>query len=435
MKFSFTKVRLLNFFYFFFFIILIVKLFQSIRAGYSKESWQVTEFLINYQGGFVRRGLLGEFILFLYHSFGINPYFVILAISIISLFTLFWFFTRSFIKNGYTLFFLPFVFFLGNPIIQNFWVRKDILIILIFILTIYCAQKGSKTYLIFANIFLILGLLIHESIGFFSFPMLLLILSNHPSQLNKFKNRVKSILFSFIYLIPSLFTFFCVLYFKGSTDVSQKIWNSWKPIQFPLQGEEDSIIPAAIDGLSWSLQEGLRYSTHTLRNFSDGIYAPIGWLLIILLIYFVLTNTDKLNFKILNYRPYRILNKQNISNVLIIQLISIIPLFILGWDYSRWVFFWTSSSFAIILLIPEKDLSELIPSLFTKVSNKLNFILNLLLNRSYVPLFCLFIGFPAHSWSFISTINTNSVTIVLKFISKVIEHSFVIIKVILINYL
>lgn len=91
-----------------------------------------------------------------------------------------------------------------------------------------------------------------------------------------------------------------------------------------------------------------------MKNFNSGIYAPLAWGLVILMIYYLLTNTSKLNFKLLNYMPTKNINKINISNILIIQFLAVTPLFILGWDYSRWIFFWVTSSFATILLIPEK---------------------------------------------------------------------------------
>ena len=58
-----------NIFYLSFIIILLFAFFISVVNGYSKGSWNITEFLINYQGGFVRRGLLGEIILYIYSTF------------------------------------------------------------------------------------------------------------------------------------------------------------------------------------------------------------------------------------------------------------------------------------------------------------------------------------------------------------------------------
>jgi hypothetical protein len=426
------KRTVLNIFFFLFLFILVFRFVHQIVVGYAKESWKITEFLINYQGGFVRRGLLGEIILYLYNCTGLSPYILIISICIISYVTLIWFIIKSFIKNGYTLFILPFVFFLGNPIINNFWVRKDILLILIFISIIYFSLKKSNWHLIFVNLFFIVGLLIHESIGFFCFPILLLILVSQKSNFSKDgKALIKSIITSISQLIPSIFTFLCVLYFKGSQSISSHIWASWKPIEFPIQDKDNSQIPTAIDGLSWSLKQGLSLTVQTLKNFNGDVYAPIAWFLIILIIYYIVTNISKLNYNILNYKPYKNFNKANLSNVLFFQLLAIIPLFILGWDYSRWVFYWITTSFAIVILVPEKKLSIVFPDVVSTTSTKINTFLDLLIGKSNVLLLCVMIGFNNCSWDFFNSINSGSVVIILQFFSKALHQLLLLVKEVL----
>jgi len=417
------KRTILNIFFFLFLFILAFKIIHQIVIGYAKESWQITEFLINYQGGFVRRGLLGEIILCLYNYTGLSPYILIISICIISYVALIWFIIKSFIKNGYTLFVLPFVFFLGDPIINNFWVRKDVLLILIFISIIYFSLRKSNWNLLFVNLFLIIGLLIHESIGFFCLPILFLILVSQKGDFSKKgKALIKSIITSVSQLIPSIFTFLCVLYFKGSQAVSSQIWESWKPVDFPIQNNDNSQIPTAIDGISWSLEQGLSLSMQMLKNFNGDIYAPIAWLLIVLIIYYIVTNISELNYSILNYKPYKQFNKANLSNILIFQLLTIIPLFILGWDYSRWVFYWITTSFAIVLLVPEKKLSVVFPQIILTISTKANTFLDLLIGKSNVLLLCLIIGFCDSSWGLINSINSGSVVIILQFFSKALHQ-------------
>lgn len=398
-----------------FVLILIIKFVQSIHRGFDKESWSITEFLINYEGGFVRRGLLGEIILYAYRSAGISPYVLILTLSTLAYIALIWFFVKSFLKKGYTLFILPFVFFLGNPVINDFWVRKDILIILFFISIIYFALKKSHLYLILVNFLFIIVLLIHESIGFFCFPILLLIL------IAKKDNRLTSaVALSVAQLIPSLLTFLSVLYFKGSQLVASQIWDSWKPITFPIQAIDNHQIPAAIDGISWSLGKGLMFTYITLIDFSDGIYAPVGWFVILLGIYFISINTAKLNFSTFNYTPTKNFNRTNISNILLFQLLVILPLFILGRDYGRWVFYWITSSFALILLVPEIKLTTIFPKIISSTSTKINRILDLLLGKSGVLLCCVLVGFPCYAWSLTISMDTSQFITTLRFISDIL---------------
>jgi len=426
MKKFLTKNTLLNIYFFLFIFILVTIILRGINTGYPKDGWIITEFLINYQGGFVRRGLLGEIILQIYNITGLRPYTFIIILSSITFLLLIWFFIKQFIKNGYPIFFLPLVFFLGNPIINAFWVKKDSLIILIFILTIYFSIKKSKWHLILSNLFLIIGLLIHESIGFFCIPIIFLILISKNNYISNKTNRtlIKSIVISIFQLIPSIIAFFCVLYFKGSEFISNQIWNSWKHISFPYQNSNISEAPCVISSLSWTLKRSLLVFWDSLFEFKDNLYVPLVWLLAIIAIYYVLTNTSKLNFKILNYKPINSINKTNITNTLIIQFISIIPLFILGIDYGRWIFYWVISSFSIILLIPEKELAGIFPKIIGSIGNRTNNFLNILLGKSSVVIISLLIGFPmcGWDWKLYSCIYSNSILTVLTFTSNILYN-------------
>jgi hypothetical protein len=415
----------LSVFYIVFILVLIYIFLQSIINGYAKESWQITEWLINYQGGFVRRGLIGEAIFDLYNYFGLNPYVVILFLSIISYLAVVVFFAKSFLKKGYLIFLLPFVFFLGGPVINNFFIRKDPLIILIFILILFFSYKKSSLRIIAVNLLLIIGLLTYEPIAFISLPIVLLIFiyNNDNKTLNNRPNHFKAVIISLTQLLLPVFTFFACIYWKGSFAISKAIWESWKPVVFPFQGKDSSQIPAAIGALSWSLKRGLLYSILTFNNFNDGIYAPLAWLLILLLIYYLLSNSDKLNFKIFNYNPKNNFDKTNISSILIFQFLSISPLFILGWDYGRWVFLWVASSFAIIILIPGEALSFILPDFIHTTGLKINTILDAAFAKyqDIVLFIVLLLGVPVYGWSFYAYYTTNPLFIVLNYISTLIH--------------
>ena len=61
----------------FFFTSIVVGSFLNMLSNktYQYDSWTIGEWLINYQGGFVRRGLSGETIYFLSNSLKISPIF------------------------------------------------------------------------------------------------------------------------------------------------------------------------------------------------------------------------------------------------------------------------------------------------------------------------------------------------------------------------
>lgn len=416
------KKTALSIFYSLFVLTIIYVFIFSIVKGYDKESWNITEFLINYQGGFVRRGLLGEILLKVYNVSGLSPYVPILLSCIAAYFLLLFFFIRSFLKNGYPIFILPFVFFLGNPVINDFWVRKDILMILFFILIIYLSTKKSFLSLIFINLLFMTAILIHESIGFFGFPILLLILAGQKDfSAETTTGVIKSLSLSMLKLLPSAMTFLSVLYCKGSQKTAELVWESWKTVPFPFQ-QNGGGIPTAIDTLSWSLKKGLSLGLATLNNFDGGVSAPIAWFIMISLIYYVLTNTDKLNVRILKHNPDKNFNKTNLSNLLVIQMFSVAPLFVLGWDYSRWIFFWVVSSFVIIILVPEDLVSLMIPSSIRIMSSKINNLLDSMLgsSRDFMFFLCLIICFPPCGWNLMTCVFSSAIVTLLNFISHII---------------
>lgn len=408
--------------YFVLYVLALLKIFsKSLYEGYTKDSAVISEFLINYQGGFVRRGLLGELILFLYNNFKISPYFLILSISISAFLILIIYFVIKFTRNGYSLFILPFVFFLGNPVIHQFWVRKDILLVLIFLLIILLSVKKNFLHLVLINLLLITGILIHEEIGFICFPVLFLLHYQKNGSSEKSKISIHSILLPILQLSLSLFAFGMVLYFKGSALISTTIWNSWKNVPFPHKSVDDQTIPVAIDALSWSLKKGLSLSQTTFFNFDNGVHSFLGWGLIISGIYYLLSNLHLLNFPLFKQKGLRDVssNKSLLSDLLLIQFFSVIPLFILGYDYSRWIFLWVCSSFILFFTVPREIVNSTFPASISSLRSKINIYLDSVLSKSvsFMFLLTIVIGFPPADWRLLACLQSSSLIILLKFIS------------------
>ena len=366
------KMKFLNLSCFLIAIILLERLLLQFREGFKKESWNISEFLINYEGGFVRRGFLGELILILNQKFGLSPYYFIIGISLISFSILILFLFKKFKENGLSIFLLLTVVLLGNPILNNFVIRKDIILLLIFILCLKIYSKNIRYSFIWINFFLIISILIHEASFFFSVGIFYLLFFKREKQNNFF---VKSC-FSFFKLSPIIVVFILVSLNKGNSIISSEIWDSWSKVHFPFQENNNEYPPAAIGAISLSLKQGLYYSKSLLYNFNDGIYAPIAWVLIILMTYFVLTNLKEFTIRKISNNYFYALNKTSISSILLFQLIVLIPLFILGWDYSRWLFYWVISSLSIIFLIKSNDLHSIFSTSFISLVVKFNFILS-----------------------------------------------------------
>ncbi len=398
------------------------QLYQRLKGPYSKESWQITEWLINYRGGFVRRGLPGEFLLWLYNHFSVAPYTAIIFLSAFFYFAVALFFISLFIRRRYPLLILPLVFFLGDPVLNNFVVRKDLLLITFFILIVYVFLKKRLYTILLGNGLLILALLCHEIIGFFSFPFLFLMLAEFGACDG---SRIKPAGTSLLKLSPSLSVFFIVLLHRGSATVAGSVWQSWSDIPFPNQAAYTNTDPSAIGSLSFSLKNSIDYLTQTLTDFYNGVYAPLLWVLVIAAIYMVLTNLNKIGFHTTSNSKKHSFHILNLSATLLFQLVAVIPLFLLGCDFGRWIFYWVSSSFAIYLLVPEQQLSKTYPSFLFKTALFINNIFHSKLPKSpgFIYGLMLLIGFsgltsgPTWQIKLADFYNTSGIMCVFDFVS------------------
>ena len=155
-------------------LIFQVSKFYSFYTEYS--AWQYVDWLINYQGGFVRRGLIGEF-LFQIHNM-INIDLDILIFSFVSfLYLMVSFFlikTIKYLENSQlnTLIFLSPGFFL-YPIMNSEVIgRKDILFLLVTAFFVFFEKRLNNRNLFVVLILLIFFLSLSHSIFLFYAPYL-----------------------------------------------------------------------------------------------------------------------------------------------------------------------------------------------------------------------------------------------------------------------
>jgi hypothetical protein len=413
------KKTILTLFYGFLLISLAYHMLRQIYAGYSIESWNITEFLINYRGGFVRRGLIGEIILWIYHSLGWSPYYVIMGISFFSYILLGGFFLYHFIKRGYTLFFFPFIFFLGNPVFNDFWVRKDCLLLLFFICSIYFLVHGGKWKLIWVNVFSILGILCHESLAFFLIPVLALYLYHE----NKAGSK-HPIGRTFLSLLPIFSALVSVILYSGNWTTVSQIWNSWKDIPFPIEPDVKYKIPAAIHAISWPFNETVELVKESVfGNFKYHIYAPLVWIIAFFLTYWILSNTEKVRFPLFLSEQKQI-DKPRISNFLIFQWMTLIPIFVIGADYGRWIFYWTASSFALFILSPAEKAEDLFPEFISQIRIKINQVGNAVLGETSIVFLSLLVGFNRFYFDAFEVMQQTAGILILQNISKIIFYLF-----------
>jgi hypothetical protein len=364
---------------------------QLLFKRYGYESWQISEFMINYQAGFVRRGLLGEIFFMIVKTFNVDfenliKFFCAVCVVIVSLF-----FIIKFKTKNYSMYILLLCFFLTGNIIWEWWIRKDYLFIIILIIIISVFKNNkihfTQRYLII-NIFLSFIILSHEVFAFISFPILLILTYKAISV----KNYRMPVATAILYLLPSITSFFLVIFSKGNESISATIWDSWIP-----HISNDLIsIGHAVDALSWS-------TTHTfLWHFRYNVFyedqeviSILVWLILFPIIYYLATNI-LLTFK-KDESSITENDKNRLSNIIIFQFFSLLPVFaFLSVDYVRVIFYWIVSSFVIFLLVPTGTLDNLFPLIFKQKVKLLNAFLTSIVRPTKTVLFILMliIGIP-----------------------------------------
>ena len=168
-----------------------------------------TDWIINYEGGYIRRGLLGEISINISNFLALNIKYVffLIHLSIYLLFHLLFYNFFSNFKKNYVfclLCFSPLVFLYPIATFEAF-ARKEIFYITFFLLNCYLAIRINSRSIIFfsTNLFVILSYLIHESslvfLSFFYLSYFVFLKKNN------YKKKLSEFLFIFIIYLILLF--------------------------------------------------------------------------------------------------------------------------------------------------------------------------------------------------------------------------------------
>ena len=378
-----------------FFIILI---FLGIPLNLYKNSsydnpWTIGEWLISYAGGFVRRGLPGELIHKISEGFGISPIFLVWFMCIFSI--IFLAIVILYFGNKYfeTSFLLSQIILLA-PISEDFFIRKDIFLVLLFGLSLFTFQKTFQGFLnkyncvIVINILSIIAILSHESYGIWGLPSITLILFIYER--SQGKNLLKSFLFAIFSLLPTAISFILCWHFKGNSEQSLMIHQSWQNLSDILPSKVLLNAPdpdGAIAAIGWGTSQV--FTSTLLRKFNLNIFWHPGmWLITIYLVMklFIGYKKDK-------YQEAK-------RAILCFQLLAFIPMFMFV-DIGRWIFMWMSTSVLLFgffaKLFGIDNLKDILLSL--KGSNLLPKIIPSIRSYSNYKIILLLIGVPHCCWS------------------------------------
>jgi hypothetical protein len=389
---------------------LILLLVKSVCSGFSLRSWNLSEWLINYSGGLNRRGLPGAGLLSLSQYTNTSPYWWVLAICLIVLGVTVWIVERkSRCRFHSYILFSPILF--GGTIIGNSWFRKDIIGVLFLIGSLKIllgSEKLSRTVSIgLVNALSSVMILSHEAYGFYALPMLILVNAIHTSVKRELAFSRASVVASLIDFTPTMACLIMTMYLKGNEATAMSIHQSWAGSWFPYDSNTNfpKSPTAAINSIGWTTQRGLRLSFSLLKRFSHGIYVPLAWATTLLFSAGFIVNSMKAN----SIRPTVAvpagnlsidepleLDRGHLSLLLFLQLIAVSPLFVLGWDYGRWIFLWSLSSIVFFLYTPPRIINVLWHIPIVAYASNYNY-KPLIINLS--PYYLLIFAVPRWGWT------------------------------------
>ena len=357
-----------------------------------------TEFMINFEGGFVRRGLVGELLFQFCSATGFSPLSTIYCICIAAWVSIVTFFLFKFKKNRWNWWLLMSPLFLGATFNV---IRKDYLCYVILISIFYLLSKQYKHNNIinsFGVMFLIcLGLLLHEAFIFWGIPIVLLLILKQKS------TRIAGILISIITI--SLFLVLCK--YRGNTDIADSIYNSWNSI---LQdGELTKTDNNSIGALGWDTTEAMK--AHLKHNFTSAEFGKLTIIprtLVAILVYYMFTNFLSVFMKQEDENAIRI--KRRISILYVISFFCLLPMFtILSCDYGRLYQYILVTTFSALILLPGDRIDEALPVRITNQIVKFNRYLNRILvpTKGIMIMLLLIVNVTPFQFSISETIGYN----------------------------
>ena len=242
-----------------------------------------------------------------------------------------------FCKNLFDKSFLLSQLIILAPLSEDYFVRKDSFLVLCYGLCLLIMkelyQKSLNKMITFlcVNFISIIAIFSHESYGIWGLPSLLIIYFIFEKYAKN--NNLKSFLNATLFLMHSIFAFFLCWIYKGNTNHSLIIHQSWQSLS--------EIIPSvtalyekeptgAIAAIGWGTSQV--FTSSLLSQFNLFIFwHPAMWsLTIFIAIKLFLGKKKDLN--------------QNLKRTIVcLQLIAFLPMFLFV-DIGRWVFMWITSS-------------------------------------------------------------------------------------------
>ena len=346
---------------------------EFLHASY--QSWEISEWLINYEGGFVRRGLTGQLLWSLEQWFPYDIRVALMGICIIASAIFLCLILRVFKKEGWSLLIIPTGFCLGFTLF-NLWGRRDyISLMLTFSLFLLFRHvlRHPRQWLAWVAFYILsaLQLLMHEASFFYTFPILMLYGFHHHR--GQRLSIMKSLCTSALQFLPVVLVMGAACIFKGNENVAQAIWDSWVPVVGRYQADV-SKMGWGVFALTWSpeLIFPSHFSTSLMGDASPAVWRIPLVVLNLLAGYYLVTRLNAVDMGL--YRP-KTMNHVMMSNVALIQFVAMLPMFtVLSCDWGRTIPYWVISSLMFYYVFKQEPTTFASPltSMSSRIQEKIS---------------------------------------------------------------
>ena len=315
--------RLLPYYFFVIWVFIVIGAWNQVRF---REGYNIGEWLINYEGGFVRRGFVGECLYLLARLTGVTPLIYLVILQGI-IFAVYFYFSWRMLREKSDL--VKYAFLIFSPFLFTFAInsqaggyRKEIIYfaVLSYVTYGYSFFERKKFERIFALVLLFYPLVIlTDELGLVVIPLLLGLYWNKVKPDFSNSNTIFSLPVFLMFL--NFLTFAgVILYHQASnhqiTDIVNSLRSEGVP---PLKG-------GGIDALGWSTKANLNGTIHSIIYGHYFIYYPI--LIIMCSLAFIpLKNQLKIVFK-----------SRQILLGLLMSFALLIPVYIIANDWGRWTY-------------------------------------------------------------------------------------------------
>lgn len=325
-----------------------------------------TEWLINYEGGFIKRGLTGQIAIQISKFFALDLKYSILVMQITSYLIYFYFFYLLLKKINLNFFWYC---LLLSPLLFNYPLfemealgRKDIFIISCFLIFCIIKHKSQTSIIFYFFIFFTFSTLIHEITIFYIFHYIYVIYLK-VLLLNE-KLNFKNI---FFISLLTLFLIFLIMYISKFANIEQMV-NAY-------QNELTTTESGSISWLKPSFEQILSSTFNQISPTNIIRYIFIYLIILTPIILFIRNKNNSL--KVLN-----------INLILIVSIMLSIPMHLLIYDWGRILYFYFN--FLIIIFIFIYKNFENFDKIYLKkkieqTSNK---------RKIFIIIFCCFLFYP-----------------------------------------